>query len=134
MLCADLAHELVIEVKVVLPEQLPAERFARLREVMQVSAGVACARRARAGGIELFLGEFVNAAAHLQKTARREDSAPLRQLRRHDAVEHVDATVDGFENIERRADTHKVARFVVRQKLRGEFAQVFALALAFADC
>ena len=129
----NLAHELVIEVKIVLPEQLPAEGFARLGEVMQVSAGVARAGRAGAGGIELFLGEFVNAAAHLQKAARGEDGAALRHLRRHDAIEHVHAAMHRFEDIERRADAHEVARLVVRQKLRGEFAQVLALALAFAD-
>ena len=38
--------------------------------------------------------------------------------------------MDGFENIERRADAHEVARLVLRQKLRGEFAHVLALALA----
>ena len=35
--------------------------------------------------------------------------------------------------IERRADAHQIARPVVRQKLRGEFAHVLALALALAD-
>ena len=133
MLCANLAHELVVEVDVVLPEELPAERLARLRQVMQVGARVARAGRAGAGRIEFLLGEFVNAAAHLQKAARGEDGAALRELRRHDAIEHVHAAMDGFENVERRADAHEVARLVLRQKLRGEFAHVLALALALAD-
>ena len=133
MLVANVAHELVIEMDVVLAEQLPAERLARLREVMQIGARVARAGRAGAGGIELFVREFVNAAAHLEETARGEDGAALRQLRRHDAVEHVDAAMDGFEDIERRADAHEIARLVRRQKLRGELAHVLALALALAD-
>ena len=133
MLCANLAHELVVEMNVVLPEQLPAERLARLRQVMQIGARVARAGRAGASRIEFLLGEFVNAAAHLQKPARSENGAALRQLRRHDAIEHVHAAMDGFENIERRADAHEIARLVLRQKLRGEFAHVLALALALAD-
>ncbi len=132
--CSNVAHELVIEMDVVFAEELPAQRLARLREVMQIGARVARAGRAGAGGIEFFVGEFVNAAAHLEKTARGEGGAALRQLRRHDAVEHVDAAMDRFEDVERRADAHEIARFVRRQELRGELAQVFALALALADC
>src|SRR5207244_7514527 len=82
---ANLAHELVIEMDVVLPEQLPAERLARFRQVMQISARVAHAGRTRAGRIEFLLGEFVNTAAHLQKPARSKDGASVSELRRHAA-------------------------------------------------
>ena len=129
---ANLAHELVVEMDVVFPEELPAERLARLRQVMQISAGVARAGRTSAGRIEFLFGEFVNAAAHLQKAARGKNRAALGELRGHDAIEHVHATMDGFEQIERRADAHEIARLVLRQKLRGEFAHVFALALALS--
>jgi hypothetical protein len=115
---------------VVFAQELPSERLARLGQVMQISAGVARTGRTSAGGIKFLFGEFVNAAAHLQKTARGEDGAALRELRGHDAIEHVHATMNGFEEIKRRADAHEVPRLVLRQKLRGEFAHVFALALA----
>ena len=115
---ADLAHELVVEMEVVLAEELPAERLRALGEVMQVGARVARAGRAGALRIERLLGAFVDAAAQLQEAARGEGDAALRELRRHDAVEHVDAAMDGFEDIERRADAHEVARLVVRQELR----------------
>src|SRR4029453_2447794 len=73
-------------------------------------------------------------AAHLEETAGGEDGAALCQLRRHDAVEHVDATMDRFEDVERSAHAHEIARFVRRKEVRGELAQVFALALTLADC
>ena len=129
---ADFAHELVVEMNVVFAEQLPAERFARLGQMMEISARVARAGRAIAGRIEFLLRVFVNAAPHLQEPARSEDGAALGELRRHDAIEHVHAAMDGFENIERRAHAHQIARFVLRQKLRREFAHLFALVFAFA--
>ena len=73
MLCADLAHELVVKMDVVLAEELPAERLAGLGQMMQIGARVARAGRAAAVRIERLLGEFVNAAPHLQKAARGED-------------------------------------------------------------
>ena len=86
-------------------------RFSpRLGQMMQIGAGIARAGGAGAGGIELFLGEFVNAAAQLQKAARGESAAALRDLRGDDAVEHVDAAMHGFEDVERRADAHEIAR------------------------
>ncbi len=48
----DLAHELVVKVEIVLPEELPAEVLAGLREVMQIGARVARARRAVALRVE----------------------------------------------------------------------------------
>jgi len=129
----DIAHELVIKMDVVLAEKLPAERLARFREVMEVGAGIARTGRAIAGRIERLVREFVNPAAHLEKTARCEDGAALRQLRRHDAIKHVDPAMDGFEDVERSADAHQVTRLVCRQKRGGEFADLFALDFALAD-
>jgi hypothetical protein len=100
--------------------------------MMKVGAGIARARGAIAGRIEFFVRVFVNAPPHLEKAPGSKDGASLRQLRRHDAVEHVYAAMDGFEDIERRADAHQIAWLVFRQKLRGEFAHRFALAFAFA--
>ena len=39
----------------------------------------------------------------------------------------------GFEEVERGADAHEVARLVVREHRRGDLTGVFALGLAFAD-
>ena len=115
---ANLAHELVVEMEVVLSEELPAERLRAFGQMMEIRARVARAGRAGAVRIQLLLRAFVNAAAQLEKPARGESRAALRELRRHDAIEHVDAAMNGFEDIERRADAHEVARLVVRQQLR----------------
>ena len=99
---------------------------------MEIRARVARAGRAIAIGIERFVGKFVNAAAQLQKSARGKSGAALRQLRRHDAIEHVHPAMDGFQQIERRAHAHQVTRLVVRQQSGRELADVFAFALALA--
>ena len=50
-------------------DQIFPEGLAGLREMMEISTGVARASRAGAGRVELLVGEFVNAPAHLQKAA-----------------------------------------------------------------
>ena len=129
----DFCHEAVVEKNVVLADELPAERLLALREVVQVGAGVAGAGRAGAIGIERLARAFINATPELQESTRSEGSAALRDLRGDNAIEHVHATVDRFQNIERSADTHEVSGFVFRQKRGGEFAGVLSLALALAD-
>ena len=116
-----------------LAEELPAEVLAALREVMQVGPRVARTGRAGAERIERGVGEFVHASAQLQKSARRESGPALRDLRGDDAIKHVHAAVHGFEDVERRADAHEVARAIKREKLCGEFAGVLAFAAALAD-
>ena len=65
MLCRIVAHELVVEVHVVLAEQLPAQRLLVLRQVVQVGARVrAQVGQAQAGSRAL--GELVDAAAQLR--------------------------------------------------------------------
>src|SRR5688572_19571895 len=64
---ADFAHERVVEMNVVLAEQLPAKRLARLGQMVEISSRVTPAGRAIAGRIEFFLRVFVNAAPHLQE-------------------------------------------------------------------
>ena len=130
---ADLAQQLVVEVDVVLAEKLPAEGFPGFREVVEVGARIPPAGRAVARRIELLLGEFIDAAPQLQVAARGENPAPLRDLRRDDAVEHVHAPVHRLENVEWRAHAHEVARLVLWQKARRERARVLALAFPLAD-
>ncbi len=130
---ADFAHELVIEVNVMLAEQLPAEGFLCLGEMVEIGAGIARASRARAGGVELVLGELVNAAPQLQESARGEGASALGDLRGNDAVEHVHAAMHGFQDVERRADAHEVARLVAGQEFRAQGAHVLALALSLSD-
>ena len=113
-----------------LADELPAEGFLALREVVKVGAGVARAGRARAVGIEWVVRAFVNPAPELQESARGERPAALGDLGGDDAIEHVDPAMDGFENIERRSNAHEVAGFVLRQERCREFTGVLALAFA----
>jgi hypothetical protein len=129
---ADFAHKLVVEMDVVFAEQLPTKRLARLGQVVEIRPRITSAGRAIAGRIEFFVCVFVNAPPHLQEAAGSEDRAALRELRRHDAIEHVHAAMNGFQDIERGAHPHQIARLVFRKKLRRELAHLFALVSAFA--
>ena len=100
--------------------------LARLREMVEISARVARTRRAAALGIQRFVGKFIDAAPQLQIAARGEGRAALRDLRGDDAVEHVHAAMHRFENVERCADAHEVARAVVREELREDVCEFTA--------
>ena len=66
----DLAHELVVEVNVVLADERPAKRLLCLGEMMQVSSRVRGAHRAGTGSIQWRISKFVNAAPQLDDAAR----------------------------------------------------------------
>ena len=85
--------------------------------MVQISARVVPAGDAIALGIEGSLGEFVHGPPQLKFPVRGKGQAALRALRRHDAVEHVDASMNGLEQIQRCAHTHQVARQARRQNI-----------------
>ena len=130
---AEFPHELVVEEDVVFADELPAEGFVGFREVVEVGAGVAGAGGTGADGVEGGVGKFVDAAAELDKAAGGESAAAAGNLRGDDAVEHVDAAVDGFEDVERGADAHEVAGFVAGEEFGSVGAGVFAFGFGFAD-
>ncbi len=102
--------------------------MAQIRSRIALAGGTVAIR------IKLLVGESVSASAHLQKSARREDSSPLRELSGHDAIKHVDAPVNGLKQVKWSADPHEVSRAVFWKKLRGELADVFALGFALSYC
>ena len=55
----DIAHQLVIEVDVMLPHQLPPQWLLRFRQVMEISARVRGADGTRAARIDLFLRKLI---------------------------------------------------------------------------
>ena len=69
----------------------------------------------------------------LRLTCPREVYAPAAaaELGGQHAIKHVHAAMNGFEHIERSAHAHEVARPILRQKARGEFARILALGLPF---
>ena len=91
---ADFAHEPVIKIYVMLPQQLPSQGLFGLCQVMEVGAIVPCASRTTAFWIQRFIRGFVNPAPQLQKAARSERSTALRHLGGNDAVKHVHSAVN----------------------------------------
>ena len=130
---ANLPHQPLVKISIMLAQQLPAEWFGRFRKVMQIRSRKARAGRARAGGVQRFLRKTVNAAAQLQHAARRKHASALGDLRGHDAVEHVHSAVDRLQNVQRGADAHQVTRLVVRHQPGREIAHCFPLVLGLAD-
>ena len=128
----DLAHEPVVEVQVVLPQQLPAQRLVGLRQVVEIGARVVLAGRAGAGRVEGLVRVLVHAPPELEVAPRGEDPAALAEGRREDAVEHVEAAVHGLEQVERRAHAHEVAGPVPGHQLGGLLAHVLPLVAPLA--
>ena len=128
----DLAHQPVVEVQVVLPQQLPAQRLVRLRQVVEIGARVVPAGRAGAGRVEGLVRMLVDTPAELEVPPRGEHPAALAEGRRQDAVEHVDTAVHGLEQIEGRAHAHEVAGAVLGHPLGGLLAHVLPLVTALA--
>ena len=130
---ADLAHEPVIKRDVVDAEQVPAEVFAGLGEVVEVGALVVAATVAVAVGVEGAVLEFVDGARDVEFAVGSEHGAALGELRRDDAVEHVHAAVDGLEDVDGRADAHEVAREIFGEVFGDEAGELVALGVGFTD-
>ncbi|EHM49730.1 hypothetical protein HMPREF9080_02979 [Cardiobacterium valvarum F0432] len=76
---------------------------------------------------------FVDAVAQFQGAEAGEKVGVAGVARRHDAVEHVDATPHAFYEVFRFADAHQVARFVRGQVRQGVVEGVVARFQRFAD-
>src|SRR5580658_10239284 len=120
---ARAGHELAIEVKVVKREETEDEDLPRHEEVAEVSPRVpVAARLARARRVER---ELVVLPARLLQDdlpAPREGLSVPCVARRQRAIEHVDAVLDGLEQIARRADPHEVTR-ALRVEPRGDLRE-----------
>src|ERR1700722_16376807 len=99
----------MIEMEVMLAEKLPAQRFLRLGEMMQICAGIPGTGRTVALGIQLILCKLVNSPAQLKVPTRGKRPTPLCHLRGDDAVEHIHAAMNRFQDIQRRPYPHHVA-------------------------
>ena len=121
----DLSHEPVVEIDVVLPQQLPPERFLRLRQMMQIRPAVTPTRGTSTVRVERFLRKLVHPASQLEKSPRSKRPAPLRHLRRNNAVKHVHAPVHRLQNVQRRPHPHQIPRVTLRKQRRRVFTDVF---------
>jgi len=88
-----------------------------LRQVMQVGPGVALAGVTAAMLIERRRIVGVLSLLDPDVAPGREEETVATVSRGEDTVEHVHATVDAFQEILRRADSHKITRLVLGQNL-----------------
>ena len=99
-------------------EQPQSEDLLLVHEVPDVAAAEAGAGRAGAAVVERALVAGEPGVAEVEPSFVRERAAGARCAGREDAVEHVDAARDHLEHALGVADSHEVARFVLRQQGR----------------
>jgi hypothetical protein len=88
----------------------------------------------RVGGFAERAGVLgVDEVFDVKGAVEREGHAVAGHAGGHDAVEHVDAARDHFQNLRGGAEAHRVAGFVVRQEGNGIFDRAEHLMLGFAD-
>ena len=113
--------------EVVDAEEPRAERLAALEEVVQVAAAEGPAGRAGAARVERVVDGRVGPARDAHAPGRGEGRPLPGEVRRQDAVEHVDAAADGVQEIGRRADAHQVARRRLGKEVDREAGDLLAL-------
>ena len=112
-----LADEPEVEGQVVDRGDLQAQQLLDLDEVMEIRLAV---ERVHVGvgvgvdGREVVLPFLV---AHVDRPEAGEELAVAAVARGHDAIEHVDAPLDGLQEVDRRADAHEVAGLVFGKDL-----------------
>jgi hypothetical protein len=128
------AHELLVEVQIVVPDELPRLRVERALQMHEVRDRVRAAGVAGTGRVERALALAIRGAAQRAAPGAREHHTLLRHGRGQDAVEHVHAAVHGLEQVERRADAHEVARQFARQQIGDPLGGGVALLTPLAHC
>src|SRR5437867_4452232 len=101
--------------------------------MMKVRARVVLAGLAIAPGINRSFDKLIYGATQLQFSLRRKGHSLSCQSRGNNTVEHIDPTVDAFENIDRGAHAHEITREGIRQMLGDESRHLVALTMSFAD-
>ena len=115
---SHLLHQPMIERQIVDGQEMPAQDLVGLDEMVQVGARVVPASLTAAMGVDRPLRKLMHGSAQLNLPLRGENDAALRELGGDDAVEHVDAAMNGFQQIDRRAHAHEIARQMRRKMIR----------------
>ncbi len=100
------------------------EHFPAFDEVVDVGAGEAAAGGAVAVLVERTLVEFILGVVHVDHALRREDVSVTGVAAGHDAVEEINPAVNGFEDIDRRADAHQITWLVLGHEFFHRFDDV----------
>ena len=108
-------HKLQVIVKIMDRTELRPENFADTVQMMNVGTGKMTTGVTLAGFIQWFAVVLISGVADsdIAKACEKPSVAGIPGW--HDAVEHVDALGDAFNQILRRTDTHQVAGLVVRE-------------------
>ena len=112
---AHIPHELQQEVQVVDADQAVCQEFFGLEEMADIGARIVAARITLTtffNGMEIV---GILGVAHGQAARMGHGHAVAGNARREDAVKHIDAAGDAFEQAVRRADAHEVTGFILRQ-------------------
>ena len=119
-----LLNEVEVESEVVDGEYLESEHLLRVNQMSCVRSGVRVIDVGRAVGIEF--GEvilpFLIAEVHHALPGKDHPVASV--AGRHDAVEHIDASFDSFEDVPRRSDAHEVTGFGLGQDIVADLDHV----------
>ena len=130
---AGLTGEVEVEVEVVDGDEAEAEDFLCFDEVAEVgagkvAAGVAFATRFDGGGVFSEWGVF-----EVQCAGGGKGGAVAGEASGEDAVEHVNAACDHFDDLRRGAEAHGVAGVVMREEGNSIFNGAEHLVFGFTD-
>lgn len=130
---AGLTGEVEVEVEVVDGDKPESEDFLCFNEVAEVGAGEVAAGVAFATGFDGggVFGE--GGVFEVQSAGGGEGGAVAGEASGEDAVEHVNAAGDYFDDLWRGAEAHGIAGVVLREEGNGIFDGAEHLMLGFAD-
>ncbi len=131
--CPHILHELHKAVDIVDGEEADAEDFAGMEEMPHIGAGKIPATIA---GAALFHGaKIIGIAAGLDGdgAVAGKGGAVAGMARRHDAVKHIDAAGDAFDDLNPVADAHQVAGVVRRDMGDREIDSAHHFGFRFTD-
>src|SRR5437762_3385632 len=117
--CADLAHQLKVEVKIVQRREPRTEHLTRQHEVPECTAAEALAGVAGAAHLHRARIPRVRGVANHELALAGEERPVARVPGREDAVEEVISHGDEAKQLAGRADTHQVPRSLARQEHTG---------------
>ena len=113
---SDLCHQVIIEIAIVKHREPHAEHFVRLEQMADIAARIKAASGTVTVGVDRKRIALIFLVIDIHRALPCEDIAMTRVSGRHNAVKEVDASVNGFENIDGRADTHEIAGLILGHK------------------
>ena len=90
----------------------------------QIGPGILCVNESFAIGVDGREIVFPLLVTHVHDAFRSKNHTVATVARRHNAVKHIDATGDAFENIGRCANPHQITRLILRQNGVDQFCHL----------